>query len=56
MYYFWLIAPLAIVIYCVARAILDIRSKQYAWAVFGLICAGLILMMPMEMTIDLPVP
>jgi hypothetical protein len=59
MYYFWFIAPLVIAIYCIARAILDARSKKYIWAVSGLVCAGLILTMPIEsnaVKIDLPAP
>ncbi len=59
MNYFWMIVPLVVAIYCIARAIVDIRSKNYVWAAFGLICGGFILTMPIEthaVKIDLPAP
>ncbi len=59
MYYFWFIALLLVGIYCITRAVLDFRTKKYVWAVFGLVCGGLILTVPIKMNavkIDLPVP
>ncbi len=59
MYYFWMIVPLVVGIYCIARAVLDFRSKKYVWAFFGLACAGLIFTLPIKthaVKIDLPEP
>jgi hypothetical protein len=43
---FWLAAlPLA-ALYCLARAIADIRNKRFVWGLCGMLSAILILTMP----------
>jgi hypothetical protein len=54
----WLFASGAAAIYCIARAIFDLRQKRYVWAAFGLISAGVLLLTPVKthaVKVDLPV-
>jgi hypothetical protein len=57
--FIWSFLLLLVAIYCIARAVSDIRQKKYAWAAFGLLGAAAILLMPMEshaIKVDLPAP
>ena len=55
---FWTIAALIAAIYCLTKAVIDLRGGRYVWGVVGLISAA-ILLMPLMQThpvkVDLPV-
>ena len=54
----WVIAAILAAAYCVARAVVDLRQKHYAWAVFGLLAAGAILAAPIPthaVKVDIPI-
>jgi hypothetical protein len=53
----WLLASGAAAIYCIVRAIFDLRQKRYMWGVLGLISAAVLLLTPVKthaVKIDLP--
>lgn len=53
----WALAGLAAAGYCVARAIVDFRSKRYIWSAMGFASATAILLRPIQshaVKIDLP--
>ena len=35
-------------LYCLVRAVMDLKHHRFVWGVVGLICAGLILLTPMS--------
>ena len=54
---FWAGALLLVAIYCLVQAIRDIRGKYYTMAGLGLVCAALLLLMPIRsqaVKLDLP--
>lgn len=54
----WNIAALAAVIYCIAKAVIDLRARRYGWAIIGLLSAVVFLVTPIQthaVKIDLPV-
>ena len=54
---FWAGALLLVAVYCLVQAIRDIRSKHYAMAALGFLCAALLLLMPIRseaVKLDLP--
>lgn len=55
--WFWMAALTAVIAYCVAQAIRDLRVKRYAWAAAAIVSAGVLLTMPVQthaVKIDLP--
>ncbi len=57
--FIWPFLLLLVAIYCLARAVSDIRQKNYVWAAFGLLSAAAIFLLPMEnhtIKVDLPAP
>ncbi|HEY0623805.1 hypothetical protein [Sphingomonas sp.] len=55
--WFWRAALTAVIVYCVAQAVRDLRAKRYAWAAAAVIAAALLLIMPVQthaVKIDLP--
>jgi hypothetical protein len=44
----WTIVALLTAAYCIVRAILDIRQRQYVWAAVGFILSAAILFMPVQ--------
>jgi hypothetical protein len=55
----WIIAALAAGIYCVVRAILDLRQRRYAWSAVGFLCAAGLLLTPIQthaVKYDVPFP
>ena len=55
----WAFAGIGASIYCIARGIVDIRSRKYIWGVLGLVSAGFILLTPIQthaVKFDLPMP
>ena len=46
--FWWLLASLAATIYCVARAIVDLRQRRYVWAAVGAISAAILLLTPVK--------
>ena len=54
----WIWAALAAGIYCIARAIVDLRQRKYIWAAFGLVSATIFVLSPIQthaVKVDLPV-
>ncbi len=54
----WTAVALIVALYCIVRATIDVRRKQYLWAVAGYTCAAFILLTPIQthaVKIDLPV-
>jgi len=57
MFNFWIFAPAIIAVFCIWQTVRSVRNKDYPMAVFGSICAALILLMPIGshvVKIDLP--
>jgi uncharacterized membrane protein YjjB (DUF3815 family) len=57
--FIWPFLLLLVAIYCIARAVFDVRQKKYVWAAFGLLSAAAIFLMPMKshaIKVDLPAP
>jgi len=53
----WSIAAVAAGLYCIARAIEDVRHKRYAWASFGVLSAAIFLFAPMtERSVTVTIP
>lgn len=53
----WSFAALVAAIYCIAKAVIDLRSRRYAWGIVGLLSAGAFLMTPVQthaVKVDLP--
>lgn len=44
----WTIVGLLASGYCIARGLQDLRQKKYAWAAVGFICAGALLLTPIQ--------
>ena len=45
---FTLVATGVAVLYCLGRAVVDFRQRRFGWAAAGLICAILLLSIPIE--------
>lgn len=53
----WNLAALAAGLYCIARAVVDLRRRQYAWGGLGLTAAAVFLLAPVPshaIKLDLP--
>ncbi len=53
----WNFAALVAAIYCIAKAVIDLRASRYAWGIVGLLSAVVFLMTPIQthaVKIDLP--
>ena len=56
-FFLWNFAALAAAIYCMAKAVIDLRARRYAWGIVGLASAAVFLLMPIQthaVKIDLP--
>ncbi len=56
--YWWMLASCVAGIYCVVRAIADLRQRRYIWGAIGLISGAVLLLTPVQpraVKIDLPV-
>ena len=54
----WTIVALLVAAYCIARAIWDLRQRQYVWAALGFLSAAAILLTPVQthaVKFDLPI-
>jgi len=38
----WLVTSLCVAVYCLARAIVDLRRRRFAWGLVGLAAAALL--------------
>ena len=57
--FWWTLASLGAVVFCIARAVEDLRHRRYAWAVLGIVSALILLLTPVQthaVKIDLPAP
>ena len=55
--WFWMAALTAVIVYCVAQAVRDLRAKRYAWAAAAVLSVALLLSMPVQthaVKVDLP--
>ncbi len=58
MWAIWSLAMLAVAVYCICQAVRDFRRGERAMGLFGAVCAGFILFMPVQThaaRIDLPI-
>lgn len=56
--FFWNFAALAAAIYCIIKAVTDVRGNKYLWGIFGIASAAVILLTPIQthaVKVDLPV-
>ncbi|MBB5716451.1 hypothetical protein FHS94_003317 [Sphingomonas aerophila] len=54
----WNVAALIAVIYCLIKAVFDLRARRFVWGIIGLLSAGIILLTPMKthaIKVDLPI-
>ena len=55
---FWMTALMAVILYCIAQGIRDLKAKQYGWAIAAAFAAIALASMPIQshmVKIDLPV-
>ena len=55
--YLWSFAALPAAIYCIAKAVIDLRARRYAWGIIGLVSAAVFLLTPIQphaVKVDLP--
>jgi multisubunit Na+/H+ antiporter MnhG subunit len=53
----WTLAAVAAGLYCIARAVVDLRQRKYAWGGLGLAAAAVFLLTPVQshaIKVDLP--
>jgi hypothetical protein len=56
--FWWLLASGGAAIYCIARAVVDLRQRRYFWGALGIVSAAVLLLTPIKthaVKIDLPV-
>jgi hypothetical protein len=54
----WNVAALAAAVYCVLKAVSDLRARRYVWGIVGLLSAAVFLATPIQthaVKVDLPV-
>lgn len=54
----WNVAALAAAIYCVIKAVSDLRARRYVWGIVGLLSAAVFLTAPIQthaVKVDLPI-
>jgi hypothetical protein len=54
----WTFALTAVIIYCIWQAVRDFRRGERAMGLFGAVCAGVLMMLPIQsqaIKIDLPI-
>lgn len=54
----WTITALTAAIYCLTKAITDLRARKYGWGIIGLLSAVVFLVTPIQtraVKVDLPV-
>ncbi|MEH3158995.1 MAG: hypothetical protein PGN08_08725 [Sphingomonas taxi] len=54
----WTIAAIVAILYCLAKAIIDLRARRYAWGIAGLFSAAVLLLTPLPtraIKVDLPI-
>jgi len=44
----WSVILLVVAVYCLVQIVRDFRARNYPMAVFGCICLGLLLLMPIQ--------
>jgi hypothetical protein len=57
-FFLWNFAAFAAGIYCMAKAVIDLRTRKYVWGIIGLLSAVVFLVTPVKthaVKIDLPV-
>lgn len=56
-FFLWSFAALAAAIYCIAKAVIDLRARKYGLGIFGLLSAAVLLLAPIQthaVKVDLP--
>lgn len=56
-FFLWTFAALAAAIYCVMKAVIDLRARRYVWGALGLLSAAVFLLTPTQthsVAVDLP--
>lgn len=56
-FFLWSFAALAAAIYCIAKAVIDLRGRRYGWGIVGLLSAVVFLVTPIQthaVKVDLP--
>ncbi len=44
----WMAGFFLTALYCLARGIVDLRQRPYAWGAVAILCAGLLLLSPLQ--------
>ena len=44
----WIFAALLAGIYCVSRAVVDLRQRKYGWGLFGIVSVSILLLTPIQ--------
>ena len=55
--FLWTFAALAAAIYCINKAVIDLRARRYGWGIVGLLSAVVFLVTPIQtrsVKVDLP--
>lgn len=55
----WMIALVGAAVYCLFRALLDLRERRFGWAIAGAIAAVILFSVPIPthaIKVDLPTP
>ena len=55
----WTIVAIAAAAYCIARGVVDLRQRRYAWGAIGIFAGAAILLTPVQthaVKMDLPIP
>jgi len=58
-FFLWNFAALGAAIYCITKAVIDLRARRYAWGLVGVASAAIFLLTPIQthaVKIDLPAP
>ena len=45
---FWSFAVVLAGIFCISRAIVDLRQRKYGWGLFGIVSAAILLLTPIR--------
>ena len=59
MMWLWTLAVLMAALFCIARAVVDLRARKYGWGLLGLVSAAIFLLVPIQthaVKYDLPPP
>ena len=56
-FFLWNFGALLAAVYCITKAVIDLRTRRYAWGIVGVLSAAIFLLTPIRthaVKIDLP--